>query len=262
MAQFNNPPPPNNKLSPYSGWDKAHYQYTGIEILRPLFKKITSLQDHFVFPDKNKVVYEADRYNEEMEGLCRTFLLASHLIALDPDLVIEKIPVGKYYQTQLAKRLNPKSRHYLGKQMPLLKKTPKISSHLIIEASALVIGLWFSRDVFWERFPLDLKIWVLDYFLDLQSIQTLLNNHRFFSVIIETFLVQEGVSVPKPKMGSQLDHLMAMYVGDGWYRDWNSFDYYSIWAFHFYFCIWSHFFLERNIIPPFLKDIRYIITPI
>lgn len=60
------------------------------------------------------------------------------------------------------------------------------------------------------------------------------------------FLHKEGYEIDKNIMLEHAQAILAYYVGDGWYRDGQSFDYYSCWAFNVYAPIWNHWYGYEN----------------
>jgi len=48
------------------------------------------------------------------------------------------------------------------------------------------------------------------------------------------FLYMEGYDIDKEIMPDHAQAILNYSVGDGWYRDGHSFDYYSCWAFNMY----------------------------
>lgn len=53
------------------------------------------------------------------------------------------------------------------------------------------------------------------------------------------FLYREGYSIDEEIMTDHAQAIWGYYAGDGWYRDGQSFDYYSCWAFQTYIPIWN-----------------------
>ena len=60
------------------------------------------------------------------------------------------------------------------------------------------------------------------------------------------FLHKEGYLIDKEIMVDHAQAILNYTVGDGWYRDGESFDYYSCWAFNLYAPIWNDWYGYEN----------------
>ena len=60
----------------------------------------------------------------------------------------------------------------------------------------------------------------------------------------------DAIRLAHPASTRGWDSIRYYYVGDGWYRDGQSFDYYSCWAFNFYAPLWNLWYGYEN--EPFL----------
>ena len=64
------------------------------------------------------------------------------------------------------------------------------------------------------------------------------------------FLHMNGYAIDEEIMYEHATEILAYYSGDGWYRDGQCFDYYSVWAFNFYAPLWNQWYGYDN-----MKDI-------
>ena len=103
-----------------------------------------------------------------------------------------------------------------------------------VETCALVICLWICRNEIWASYTKEEKDLIAAFLSGFAHASTVPQNWRLFNMLDMAFLHMEGYPIEEDVM---LDHAQAVlnfYVGDGWYRDGHSFDYYSCWAFNVY----------------------------
>lgn len=75
---------------------------------------------------------------------------------------------------------------------------------------------------------------------------TVPQNWRLFNMLDLAFLHQEGYPIDREIMVDHAQAILNYTVGDGWYRDGQSFDYYSCWAFNLYAPIWNTWYGYEN----------------
>jgi hypothetical protein len=241
-------------LSPYTGLTRDSWIEAGIYLLEGMFQNIKHFEDPVVMPRKEtKITYphlhlpeeiqEVERKAEMFEGLTRSFFIAAPLIHINPQLELCGYRIRDYYKNQVLKSCTKGNPAYVGTYEDLQAITnhqdPFRAFQQTVETSALVICLWISKEEIWDTFTQEEKDRVAKLLLSFAHANTVPQNWRLFNMLDMAFLHMEGYQIDKEIMA---DHAMAIlnyYVGDGWYRDGHSFDYYSCWAFNVYAPLWN-----------------------
>ena len=60
---------------------------------------------------------------------------------------------------------------------------------------------------------------------------TIGSNWMFFNVFVISFFKEQGYAVNDQRMKENLEKILKLYRGEGWYNDAPAYDYYSMWAF-------------------------------
>lgn len=248
-------------LSPYTGLTRESWIEAGQYMLEGIFQHIKGEEDPVVVPrQENKVTYphpdsdEKKRVIEEkaemFEGLTRSFFIAAPLIHIDPHLNICGRPMCAYYKNQILRSCTANDPHFVGTYEELQKtrgnNDPFCTFQQTVESCALVIGLWACKEELWDTYTREQKDTIAAFLSSYAHANTVPQNWRLFNMLDMAFLHQEGYPIDKEIM---LDHAQAIldyYVGDGWYRDGHSFDYYSCWAFQFYAPLWNLWYGYEN----------------
>ncbi len=252
-------------LSPYTGLTRESWIEAGEYMLAGIFRHIRSFDDPVVVPrQETEITYphknasEASRRAEckaEMfEGLTRSFFIAAPLLSVKPELTVCGYKLKDYYKNQILRSCTSKDAHCVGTYGELQEimghADPFRAFQQTVETCALVIGLWASREVVWADCTKEEKDVVAAFLSSFAHANTVPQNWRLFNMLDMAFLHMEGYPIDREIM---LDHAQAVldyYVGDGWYRDGQSFDYYSCWAFNFYAPLWNIWYGYEN--EPFL----------
>lgn len=247
----------NYELSPYTGmtresWlEAAHYLLEGIfgnieheeapvivkrcetEITYPHLKAKTEIQ----FVEKKAEIFE---------GLARSFLIAAPLIQNEPDAVVCGYSLKNYYKKQILYSCTKGHSSYIGTYEDLQDWTnhedPDRAFQQTVETCALVIGLWISRKEIWDTYTKSEKDQIAALLESYAHANTVPQNWRLFNMLDMAFLYMEGYAIEEDIMLEHAQAILNYYVGDGWYRDGHSFDYYSCWAFNVYAPIWNQWY--------------------
>jgi hypothetical protein len=238
---------PDYTLSPETGMNRQHWIDAGKFLLDGVFQHIPSLNAPITLPKQSDVIYpKADdpawRFkSEEYEGLSRTFLLAAPLINAVPDMECGGLKIADYYAHQILEATDKSSERYLGTITELLKEHGPGWYQHTVEGAALTIGLMNCREQIWDKYTREQKDQVAAFISDYAHSKTLSHNWRYFTVLMLTFLKVNGYESDETLLQDHLQHIMALYTGDGWYRD-LGFDFYTPWGFHFYAPIWCKWY--------------------
>ncbi|SEA04427.1 hypothetical protein SAMN02745687_01562 [Lachnospiraceae bacterium NK3A20] len=225
---------------------------------------------HLSAPEEQQ---ERERRAEIFEGLTRSFFIASVLVEENPELTIHGIRILEYYKRQILRVVTPKDPLYVGSyadmqanleeqakerqrsqeatQAPspdaehrssLLADSPWADPfrtfQQTVETCALVIGLWASKDVIWDTYTQEEKDRIAAFLDGWARESTVPQNWRLFNMLDMAFLSMNGYPIDETIMTEHAQAILAYSVGDGWYRDGQSFDYYSAWAFSVYAPLW------------------------
>lgn len=232
---------PDYQLSPLTGMTRQHWMDAATYLLDGAFSYIHTLDDPMRFPKQPGKSYPTDgKFNktENLEGLCRTMFVAIPLLKENPDLVLNGIKVGDYYQQQLRNMSDPSKSGYIQH----LKGGP---SQTLVEFGALALSLTVMPEIIWEPLTQKEKDDLAALMLSYGNGPTIGSNWRFFNIFVMSFFKDHGYEVKDSYMDELLQKSLAQYRGYGWYNDSPAYDYYSMWAFQMYGMIWAHYYGEK-----------------
>ena len=248
-------------LSPYTGLTRDSWIEADKYLLTGIFRNIPDFQspvimpraeEEITYPHKNcsTILQETQRKAELFEGLCRSFFLAAPLIHDDPQIHICDYSLKDYYKNQVLRSCTPSDSHYVGSYHYLYELLEcKESSRCFqqtVETCALVICLWMTKEEIWDTYTQTEKDLIADFLSDFAHAGTAPQNWRLFTMLDLAFLHNEGYPIDKEIMADHAQAILNYYVGDGWYRDGQSFDYYSCWAFQVYAPLWNLWYGYEN----------------
>lgn len=252
---------PDYQLSPYTGMTRTHWLDAGRYLLEGIFGNLHSIDDPIVMPrketkvtyphpDASKEQHEIERKAEIFEGLTRSFFIASVMIKNEPDIEICGIRLRDYYKMHILRVCTREDNVYVGNyqdmQEMLGEKDPFRCFQQTVESCALVIGLHACREQIWATYTREEKDCIASLLSSFAHANTVPQNWRLFNMLDMAFLYQEGYEIDKEIMVDHAQAILNYTVGDGWYRDGQSFDYYSCWAFNLYAPIWNDWYGYEN----------------
>lgn len=230
-------------LSPYTGMTREHWKDAALYLLEGAFSYIHSLDDPFNFPKQEGKSYPRNQSMEStarLEALCRTMFLAGPLLKENPDLIINDIPVAKYYQRQITLLLEEGTPTYVPVNPPKQNGGQKL-----VELGGLAVSLMLAPEVFWEPLPQAVKDSLAVRMLSYGEGGTIEMNWRFFNINIMSFFKSRGYKTDDVYLETLIKKVLADYRGQGWYNDSPYYDYYSMWAFQMYGPLWAKYFGEK-----------------
>ncbi|MCQ2770715.1 MAG: DUF2264 domain-containing protein [Clostridia bacterium] len=246
---------PNYTLSPFTGMTRKHWFDAAIYLLDGIFKHIYSVEDPLLVPRKEfEVSYPHDLNDayevsaEKLEGFARSFLMASPVIHNNPKVKCNNISLLEYYKTQLlilSSREHPNRAGWFD-QHRAVYPDPGRSFQQVVEACAIVIALDGCHKEIYDTLTPDERAQVNGFLRSYAVDKTYPNNWRFFNMMILAFLYKNGEDIPRDIMMSHTKAMLDFYSGDGWYRDGNSFDFYSCWTFQTYAPLWNNWYGYEN----------------
>ena len=241
------------ELSPYTGLTRESWIEAAEYLLSGVFNNLKSIEDPVVMPRyETKITYPQPghpqwRYKAEVfEGLARSFFIAAPLLHIKPDLELNGINVRDYYAKQVLSAVTPGDANYVLNYTDM--KSADESGNLFaayqqtVETAALVICLWMSAEEIWDKYSKEEKDRIADFLSDFAHANTVPQNWRLFNMLDLAFLYMNGYEIDEDIMRDHAENILHYYVGDGWYRDGHSFDYYSCWAFNMYTAIWNNWY--------------------
>ena len=248
---------PDYTISPYTGMTRKHWLDAGRYLLKGIFGNIKSMDDPVVMPRKEtKVTYPhldapekqqaAERKAEIFEGLTRSFFIASVMIRNEPDIEVCGIRLRDYYKKHILRACTREDEIYVGSYEDMLKltesKDPFRCFQQTVESCALVIGLNACKEQVWNSYTKEEKDRIAALLSSFAHGNTVPQNWRMFNMLDLAFLHMEGYPIDREIMVDHAQAILNYTVGDGWYRDGQSFDYYSCWAFNIYAPIWNEWY--------------------
>lgn len=253
------PEQPDYELSPLTGMTRKHWLECAQFLLEGVFQHLKCDADPIVIPKQSEVTYPQPddpkhRFQAaEFEGLARTFMAAAPVIEENPMAVCNGINLRDYYARQILLASDPESERFVGYISEITKEDGKKQYQQTVEGGALVVGLMQCREQIWNQYSAEEQKQVAKLISDYAHAQTIGHNWRFFNVLMLTFLKVSGFPIDEDILRDHLQHLMALYSGDGWYSDDPCYDFYNPWGYHFYGMLWCHWYGYDN--EPELADI-------
>ncbi len=244
-------------LSPYTGLTREHWIDAGKYLLTGMFNHIPSIEAPVIMPRREtEITYphkdatgnrlKQEEMAQKFEGLARSFLIASPLIHIDPEITICGYSLKEYYRKQVLYACTKGHPNFVGYMEDLRELAgtddPSRTFQQTVETCALVMCLDICKEEIWDTYSKDEKDIVANFLLSYAHTSTVPQNWRLFNMLDMAFLHKEGYSIDKDIMREHAQVILNYYAGDGWYRDGQNFDYYSCWAFNVYTAFWCNWY--------------------
>ncbi len=257
-------------LSPYTGLTRDSWLEAAEYMLSGIFQHIRHFEDPVVVPrQETEITYphlqdppqaqRSQRSAEIFEGLTRSFFIAAPLVANRPEINVCGYSLAEYYKYQVLRsctKLRPlynaagEDESYVGtyEELQAINHTenPYNTYQQTVETCALVICLWISREQIWDTYNREEKDAIAAFLTSYAHHATVPQNWRLFNMLDMAFLHMEGYPIDEAIMREHAQAILDYYVGEGWYRDGHSFDYYSCWAFNMYAPLWNLWYGYKN----------------
>lgn len=216
--------PTDPENAPFTGWTRAHWEAVADEQIAAAWR--------YSSPSGAQVRFPSERAQDDvdlLEGFARTFLLAAlRLAGAQGNLGGIMAETAQRYARALDAGTDPASP----------ERWPRLTDHgqATVEATAVVLGLHFSRRWVWETLPQRVRDNTAAWLNDSAQTFGADNNHVMFAATIQAFLASAGYGHDAPGIEAALARIEDWYVGDGWYSDGEGrrFDHYNAWTFHLY----------------------------
>jgi len=248
-------------LSPYTGLTRNSWIEAAKYVIDGVFQHIKDFQDPVViprieteisYPHKNSTggTLEAEKKAEMFEGLTRSFFIAAPLIQNEPDIRSNGHLLRDYYKNQILRSVTKEDEYCVGTYEELQKmvgqKDPFRAFQQTVETCALVICLWITEKEIWDNCNKEEQDKIAKFLHGFGHANTVPQNWRLFNMLDLAFLHMHGYEIDVNVMRDHAQAILAYSVGDGWYRDGQSFDYYSCWAFNVYAPLWNKWYGYDN----------------
>ncbi|MEW9552963.1 DUF2264 domain-containing protein [Nonomuraea sp. NPDC050783] len=221
-------PPPDESLSPHTGWTRAHWEAVADHLLASVVPYATDGFAQYRLPGRAS---RSGVASDGLEGYARTFLLAAFRIAGAggdvPPALIERYADGLVAGTDPAH--------------PYAWPALTDMSQQLVEAASIALALHETRPWLFDRLSPAQRERVVDWLAGFAGRRTPDNNWVLFRVVTEQFLAGAGGPYEPAEIEAGLDRIEDWYAGDGWYSDGagKNFDYYCGWALHLYPSLWA-----------------------
>lgn len=215
---------PKGDVDPSTGWDRAQWEAVADEQIAAAWRYSSFRGAHVRFPREG----EQDSV-DLLEGFARTFLLAAlRLAGAEGELSGSLSETAQWYARALDAGTDPHS----------AERWPALTDHgqATVEATAVVLGLHFSRSWIWEVVPQRVRDNTAAWLAPSAQSFGADNNHVMFAATIQAFLASAGYAHDAAGIEGALARIEDWYVGEGWYSDGEGrrFDHYNAWTFHLY----------------------------
>lgn len=247
--------------SPYTGMTRQTWIEAAEYLLDGIFRHIPSALAPVIVPrQETKITYphadapkqtaELEKRAEIFEGLARSFLIAAPLLHCKPKVRAGGYQLLSYYRSHILRCCTKGDPLYVGDYETLQELSgddnPLRAFQQTVETCALVIGLWACEEELWNSYTKEEQDTIAALLSSYAHAGTVPQNWRLFNMLDLAFLHRNGYPIDRAVMMDHAQAILEYYVGDGWYRDGQSFDYYSCWAFNFYAPLWNVWYGYEN----------------
>ncbi|GAB2951286.1 DUF2264 domain-containing protein [Nonomuraea fastidiosa] len=222
------PPLDDPRLSPFTGWTRAHWADLADRMLLAARRHTSPGRARVSFPGRPGG-YGPDV--DALEGFARTFLAAGFRVTGENGE--DPLNLMEWYADGIAAGTDPHSP----------ERWVRLDEHdqAKVEAASLALVLHLTRPWLWDRLDPVVQEQVVDYLKPAIGSWYPPINWVWFQIVVEQFLK----SVGGPYSAEDIEAGLALTDGfarqDGWYADGDerSYDHYAGWALQFYPLLWA-----------------------
>lgn len=144
-----------------------------------------------------------------------------------------EIDFADIYRRGLIAGSDPESEEYWGECVPFDQR--------FVEMAAISYGILFAPEVVWNPLSDSEKSNLAAYLNKINDNELPVCNWILFAVLVNIAMKKVGMQNNEDMLERYLDGLETFYLGNGWYRDGDSYqkDYYISFAIHFYSLIYA-----------------------
>jgi hypothetical protein len=229
--------PPDYQQSPITGWTRKHWEEVFFVLAKGIIASASPNNARIQIPGGPRTGFGWD--SEELEGFARSFIMAAAWLKTSHSGQItcrgETLDLANFYRKGILTGTDPDHPEYWGKI--------KDYSQKLVECASLAWSLYLSRAHLWDQCSTAEKQQIGSYLFQCTQVKYRkhANNWLLFNVITNSVLKKLSMPYSPEQIDINLEICNDFYVGEGWYRDGlsNRFDYYNLWAFHYYHLIWA-----------------------
>ncbi len=250
-------PPEDRRLSPYTGWTRAHWEAVADGLLCAVRRHASPGRGLIALPGARPS--SSGPRSDGLEGFARTFLLAAFTVAgsggRDP-----RAHLARYAEGLAAGTRNPTAEREPTSADP--DSWPRIDAvrQARVEAASLALGLRMTRPWLWDTLDDAVRARVADWLLPALGPSPVDNNWWLFGLTVGGFLNDAGIETVRARaaVDRALTRIEDWYRGDGWYSDGDNraFDHYNAWALHFYPVLHAHLGADRALLATYGDRLR------
>ena len=237
-------PEPDRRLSPYTGWTRAHWTAYADRLLAALDAHRSPGGARVALPGPASA-YGPD--SDGLEGFARSFLLAGFRVAgengADPHGLLERYAEG------LAAGTDPHSPEYWPR--------PDRLGQAKVEAASVALILQLTRPWLWDHLADPVRERVLAWLGTVVGQPYPPINWVWFRIVVESFLREAGGPWSPADIEADLAVHASLRREGGWLSDGadeRAFDHYTGWALHLYPALWTRLFdVTGTLCPPGLR---------
>lgn len=212
---------PDHSRSPLTGWTRDHWEACADHLIAGAVAHSSPAGARVRFPGTTSQDATA-----ALEGFARAFLLGTLRLA------------GSCGEHSLGLTVRYAEALDAGTLPGHVEAWPTIDHHdqTLVEATAIAVGLHWSRPWLWDPLPDPTKQRLISWLSGARNRWCADNNHVMFGATVQAFLASVGADHDDEAIDGALNRIEEWYVGDGWYSDGvgRRFDHYNGWTFHLY----------------------------
>ncbi|WP_377273568.1 DUF2264 domain-containing protein [Peterkaempfera sp. SMS 1(5)a] len=224
-------PPEDRKLSPHTGWTRAHWAALADRMLAAID---AHRSPKGAFVDLPGPAGSSGVCSDGLEGYARSLLLAGFRVlgenGADPGGLLERYAEG------LAAGTDPNSPEHWPR--------PDELGQAKVEAASIALILQATRPWLWDHLPDPVRERTVDWLATVVGQPYPPINWVWFRIVVESFLREAG----GPWSRHDIEEDLAVHAGlrrpGGWLSDGpeRAYDHYTGWALHLYPLLWTHLF--------------------
>ena len=245
------------QLSPYTGYTRDTWLEAAAHMLDGAFAHVADAHEPLMFPKRElEVSYPhawsqpRDYCAERFECLARTLLVAAHVMRENPAATANGIELKSYYHEQVLRACTPGDDLCVCTYDELIGQARDSGQvfQQTVECGLLAIGLWLSREQVFDTYNEAERRVILSFMRGYAEGNTVHQNWRLFNMLCLAFLHSAGEEIDESLMADLASAVLLDYAGDGWWRDGQLFDLYSVWSFSTFAPLWCLWY-GRDMMP-------------